>query len=107
MNSTLEEVSTCLYRGRVPICWSKLSPPTAVESLAHYVEHLMKRTLQYSNWVNTHVTRQQFCMNKTLIGKRTSRVSASRTLNSKACKWKGVQRKKTPQKIKMLGYLIF
>lgn len=50
MNSMLEEVSTCLYAGRVPGCWSRLSPQT-VKSLARYVEHLTKRTLQYSNWV--------------------------------------------------------
>lgn len=50
MNSMLEEVSMCLYAGRVPGCWSKLSPPT-VKSLADYIEHLTKRTLQYSNWV--------------------------------------------------------
>jgi len=51
MNSMLEEVSMCLYAGRVPGCWSKLSPPS-VKSLSGYIEHLTKRTLQYSNWVN-------------------------------------------------------
>lgn len=50
MNSMLEEVSMCLYTGHVPGSWSKLSPPT-VKSLAGYIEHLTKRTLQYSNWV--------------------------------------------------------
>lgn len=53
MNSTLEEVSACLYAGRVPLCWSKLSPQT-VKSLARYVDHIAKRTLQYLNWVNKH-----------------------------------------------------
>jgi len=54
MNSMLEEVSTCLYAGRIPGCWIKLSPPT-VKSLPRYIEHLKKRAFQYSNWVNMKV----------------------------------------------------
>lgn len=53
MNSTLEEISTCLYTGRVPIVWINLSPQT-VKSLARYIQHLEKRTLQYSTWVNNY-----------------------------------------------------
>lgn len=53
MNSTLEEISTCLYTGRVPVFWINMSPQT-VKSLARYIEHLEKRTLQYSTWVNNY-----------------------------------------------------
>ncbi|VVC32081.1 Dynein heavy chain, domain-2,Dynein heavy chain domain,Dynein heavy chain, domain-1,Dynein heavy chain, P- [Cinara cedri] len=49
MNSTLEEVSTCLYIRCVPACWIKCSPQT-IKSLARYIKHLTKRTTQYSNW---------------------------------------------------------
>lgn len=68
MNSTLEEVSTSLYAGCVPVSWCKLSPQT-FKSLARFMEHLEKRTLQYESWVNKNII-----------------MRASNNNNSKICK---------------------
>lgn len=63
MNATLEDISMCIYMGRVPNCWSMLSPQT-YKSLACYLKHLTKRSLQYSNWVNMNIIVYRIHLNK-------------------------------------------
>lgn len=50
MDITLENVSSSLNNGQIPLVWLKLAPQTC-KSLGGWIEHLITRIKQYEQWV--------------------------------------------------------
>lgn len=50
MDSILESASLSLYNGQIPDAWKKLAPQTN-KNLGGWIEHFIKRTKQYEQWV--------------------------------------------------------
>ena len=49
MNNDLEEISSSLYFGTIPMCWRRLAPDTK-KSLSSWIAYHLDRYKQYYNW---------------------------------------------------------
>lgn len=52
MDNELDEVANALYNGQLPNSWRKLAPAT-LKTLGGWMEHFIKRHIQYFNWVSS------------------------------------------------------
>lgn len=52
MDIVLDNISTSLFNGQIPMDWRKLAPDTC-KSLSNWMEHLSRRAIQYRYWASS------------------------------------------------------
>lgn len=53
MDNELDDVAKALFNGQIPPSWRKLAPAT-LKNLGGWMDHFIRRHLQYLSWVRGH-----------------------------------------------------